>query len=250
MNYLKKMHKVDGWFLRESAETFCAIDQAQKDIGIAETVGEIGVHHGKSFILLSLFDRSFAIDTFNVAENDDASGHGDLEIFKRNLARFSYPSTVTIIKAQSQTLTPKDIPGPVRIFSVDGGHTAYLTENDLWLADKTLTEGGVAILDDYFNPLFPDVSTGAQTYFSKGTLFPFAISPNKLYLTNNEEASRNYITALAAMPQFDRFQEMCGHKIAVIGTSRARKIVRNPIYLKYRSAPWMQPLKAIARRFI
>ena len=55
--------------------------------------------------------------------------------------------------------------GPLRFFSIDGGHLSHIVKHDLETAALSITDGGVIILDDYFNPEFPGVSEGTNRYF-------------------------------------------------------------------------------------
>jgi hypothetical protein len=69
--------------------TLSAVQEAQH---IGGNVAEIGVHHGKLFILLYLLtrgeERAVAVDLFaNQVQNIDHSGVGDLDKFRANLAR-------------------------------------------------------------------------------------------------------------------------------------------------------------------
>ncbi|HEX7000004.1 MAG TPA: hypothetical protein VF322_17865, partial [Gammaproteobacteria bacterium] len=81
--YIRRhMASVDGWLHRTSAEAIAALGQGGN-------AAEIGVHHGKLFILLSLLcDHAYAIDVFDSALNVDGSGAGDRTIFERNMARY------------------------------------------------------------------------------------------------------------------------------------------------------------------
>ena len=57
---------------------------------ITGSLGEIGVHHGKLFILLYLMlscgEKAFAVDVFDQQHlNVDGSGHGNLTTFRKNI---------------------------------------------------------------------------------------------------------------------------------------------------------------------
>jgi hypothetical protein len=71
--------------------------------------------------------------------------------------------------------------GSYRLISIDGGHTAETTAHDLAIAVEALAPGGVIILDDYFNEMWPGVSDGVHRYFRgpRGIL-PFATGGNKM----------------------------------------------------------------------
>ena len=173
--YLSRgMNQVQGWLDSFSARAVAAIGREQQRLGLTGAVGEIGVHHGRLFILLYLLsapeERAFAVDVFSdQTRNVDESGRGNEAIFLSNLFRHAGGSErVELFACDSNQLRPEDIKsrvGRCRLISVDGGHTADTTENDLRLADALLIEGGVCILDDYFNPMWPDVSSGAARYF-------------------------------------------------------------------------------------
>ena len=57
---------VDGWLHSEAARTIPALVERQRTLGVSGGVAEIGVHHGKLFILLYLLSRekAVAIDLF------------------------------------------------------------------------------------------------------------------------------------------------------------------------------------------
>ena len=137
--------RVDGWLSRLDATIITTIGACQTADGVTGSVGEIGVHHGRLFILLALMlapgERAFAIDLFEDQDaNIDASGYGDKAAFLANLGRFSVdPGRVDILTGNSMDLHWQDIAAkvgqPARMFSVDGGHTADITENDLRIAE-------------------------------------------------------------------------------------------------------------------
>jgi uncharacterized membrane-anchored protein len=86
------------------------------------------------------------------------------------------------------------------LFSVDGGHTPEITYSDLDLASQTLCEGGVIILDDFFNESWPGVAEGACKFFLENPerIFPVAIVGNKFIFTTDVTAARAYIQELKA----------------------------------------------------
>ena len=186
--------KVEGWLDPDSAKIISALGDIQRAAGYHGAVGEIGVHHGKLFILLLLLtardEGSFAIDVFEQQHlNTDRSGRGDRERFLDNVRRWAgNDRKVSIIARSSFDVRRDDIVegcGDVRLASIDGGHTKECTINDLRLIESVLTEHGIMIVDDYFNSHWPDVSAGVAEYLldRKSKLLPFAISPNKVYLT-------------------------------------------------------------------
>lgn len=92
--YLRRgCRNVGGWLFPYSARFIDSLLALQLESGVRGAVGEIGVHHGKLFILLALGRRpdeaAFAIDVFGDQHlNTDASGAGDRDIFVANTRRW------------------------------------------------------------------------------------------------------------------------------------------------------------------
>jgi hypothetical protein len=226
--YLRQHDRVPGWLQGYSARFIAEIGRIQAQERIDGAATEIGVHMGRLFILLSLLARpdetSLAIDVFgDQVLNVDGSGGGDLARFKANVARFAPRARFEVLQRSSLDLVPQDIVervGHCRLFSIDGGHTEECALNDLKLADAVLTEMGVVILDDYFNESWPDVSTGAARFLSDPAtrLRPFAITPNKLYLTR--PGAHAFYCETLRVSQHDLFEKesrMFGSPVHIFG---------------------------------
>lgn len=198
--------KVHGWLQRVDAEIMGAIFEAQNEQSIAGSCVEIGVHHGKSFIPLCMAlknnEQALCIDVFDEqSKNKDASGKGNRAVFLKNLAwlKIAFDES-NIIQASSEEVTPKQITdyvGPVRFFSIDGGHWSSIVQNDLRLAEATLAAGGVIALDDYCRAEWPDVTYGYSLWqaATESDIIPFAIGSNKLFLCRKAYA-QHYQQAL------------------------------------------------------
>jgi hypothetical protein len=185
--------QVDGWFSRIDSEIFGAILTLQNAAGLGGAGAEIGVHHGKSFIAICLALRpgecGYCIDIFgDQTLNLDRSGKGDRAKLESNLARFAISQDAVRIRQESSFNVRADeitaAVGPVRFFSVDGGHWEAIVRNDLALAEACLVPHGVIALDDFHRPEWPDVSAGYFAWYAtrRKPLVPFAIGFNKLYL--------------------------------------------------------------------
>ncbi len=200
-NYLRcdKKH-VHGWLQRVDAEIIGSILEFQNRQRISGGCVEIGVHHGKSFIPLCMALRgdefALCIDIFDdQSKNLDSSGRGDFNSFQANLAKFRLdPLRIRFFKGSSEDVTHDCIlqqVGPVRFFSVDGGHWNSIVQNDLRLAEKTLARDGVIALDDYCRAEWPDVTAGYTLWQDKteSDIIPFACGSNKLFLCRKEFAA-------------------------------------------------------------
>jgi hypothetical protein len=169
--------------------TLSAVQEAQH---IGGNVAEIGVHHGKQFIVLYLLargeERAVAVDLFaNQALNIDHSGAGDLDKFRANLARHADADMRRLVvhEGDSNALDGPTLKrlagGAYRLISIDGDHSAKTTAHDLAIAVEALAPGGVIILDDYFNEMWPGVSEGVHRYFREPRgILPFATGANKM----------------------------------------------------------------------
>jgi len=216
--------RVKGWLNNRSAQMIAALSQHQLDEGLHGAVGEIGVHHGRLFVLLVLASReedaAVAIDLFEKQElNVDRSGKGSRAIFERNLRSHGIdPSQVKIVADSSFNVSGEDLRGalgPLRLFSIDGGHTPDCILNDLRIADAALAEHGVAIIDDVFNSSWPGVVTGYREYLDQSPrLVPFATSPNKVYACPQPfvEHYRHYFRS-AFQAHFDRSDHLFGFAV-------------------------------------
>jgi hypothetical protein len=196
-----------GWFARVDAEIFRIILERQNENNWAGAVAEIGVHHGRSFIAMCLAlqdsEKAYCIDVFEAQHlNKDLSGRGNRVVFQQNLEKYRVDLRRVIVDAKSsQDVRPNDIMaavGPVRLFSIDGGHWQKIVESDLKLAESCISEHGVIALDDFQRSEWPEVSAGYFGWYigRRRPVVPFAIGFNKLYICQ-EQFAEAYKRALA-----------------------------------------------------
>jgi hypothetical protein len=202
-NYVQGMKDIEGWLSLTTAFFSYQLMRHQTASKIDGNAVEIGVHHGLYFISLACgltgTEKAIGFDLFeNQNENVDFSGRGDRSIFEQHVARFLDPSSVVAVQANSLQLSAEEIRryGAVRFFSIDGGHTEAVTVNDLRLAERTLSPGGIVALDDILNPHWTGVISGLARYMTEGgTLRAMALVPNKLFLcaSNDVVTYRTYM---------------------------------------------------------
>lgn len=135
----KLYRAVPGWLSDGAISAVIALAKWQDESNVLGDVAEIGVHHGKFFILLANLrrrhERAFAIDVFDDQHlNTDNSGRGDLSKFMENLRQYANEDGLSVVKKDSKTLTRADFysnrKGSIRLFSIDGSHTAEHTCSD------------------------------------------------------------------------------------------------------------------------
>jgi hypothetical protein len=222
--YQQHGHKsVSGWLLPGAVKMLLALEKAQETENIRGSIAEIGVHQGKLFILLCLFTRNdekaVAIDLFaDQDRNSENSGKGDLDKFQENVRRHASNRQIVVHQGDSTELTSAALielgQAPFRWVSVDGGHTPEITAHDLATAEGALALGGIIVLDDCFNEMWPGVSEGVHRYFNGGrrTIVPFATGGNKTFFCRPEYAAR-YIDVLRVLPTRSAMHTFLGCRI-------------------------------------
>jgi hypothetical protein len=217
--------KVQGWCNPQVFHTVDLFDEAP--INKSGGVCEIGVHHGKLYLLLNQVTAptamSFAIDLFDQQRlNIDHSGSGNREIFERNLADFDvHKGANTHIIAGDSTdsklqLNKRIEPGSLRFFSIDGGHSVEHTIRDLETANELICNEGVVILDDILNHHWLGVIEGLTRFLAtRPTLIPFAIGCNKLYLAKLSY-QKFYFDLLARSPLNSKIVMFFGHTLVAL----------------------------------
>ncbi|WBB98733.1 MULTISPECIES: class I SAM-dependent methyltransferase [unclassified Solwaraspora] len=229
-SYLRTgLHQVKGWLNVSTAVYLSGVRAAQREAGVSGDVAEIGIHHGKSFLCLALDlpadQRAVAIDVFDdQAANLDQSGRGDREIFEQNLTTYGAGDNVDIVQSSSLDLEQAGFVAAgrrFRIFSIDGGHTDQITVNDLRIAERTVVDDGLVVLDDVLNRHWLGVITGLFSYLGDGgSLVPAVLVPNKLILATSADQAKHCRAMFAE--QFPNGLEkgdvpLAGHQIDVYG---------------------------------
>jgi hypothetical protein len=179
-------------------------------------------------------ETSVAIDLFeDQSQNLDRSGLGDEGVFRENLEKYAGgDAAVTVVQADSTTLTGAKVrdlaAGPVRLFSVDGGHTAEIVEHDMRTASESLVDGGIVIGDDVFNAQWPGAVEGTLAYLdSNQDVVPFAIGFNKVLFCAPAfaDAYRAVVLKTARRRLWNGKESVFrGHPVAIIwpATAKAR----------------------------
>jgi hypothetical protein len=195
---------VDGWLEITDAFATNLIFKIQDTLAVTGELAEIGVHHGKFSIWLSLHKRvdeiAAALDLFdNQAENLDGSGRGNKAAFIANLQRYHLDlSRHKQFQINSLKLPlcffSENLIENVRFFSVDGGHFIDSAYEDCWSAFSTLSTGGVIAVDDFGHGT--DVLEGTLRFlYSNPYASAFLMGENKLFICHIDYHGR-YITAI------------------------------------------------------
>lgn len=194
------MGTVQGYMTALDARLIAALLKHQDENKIVGHLCEIGVHHGRLFLMLALArregERALAIDLFeDDVINANTRHAGRNGALLANAQRLGIElSEEETFKTSSLDVKPSDIfartTGRIRFFSVDGCHLYREVENDLRLAESTLTPDGIIAVDDFFNPNWADVSFATYDFLRQsGKFVPFAIT-SKLFLAAPEVAEK------------------------------------------------------------
>ena len=189
--------------LRRPGETCVAVDcfDAQE-----HNVDESGVGSRDAFLRnLEAAVRKCADDEGNEEEREMVGSYDDdkKEYDEEEEEEEEEEGWLAIIEGDSTAVDAGNLTnaagGPVRLFSVDGCHTAEVTASDVDLASQCLHPDGVVLVDDVFNPDWPGVVTGLSKWCTevKGTdweLVPFAIGFNKVAMCRRDTHA-TYLTA-------------------------------------------------------
>jgi len=192
--YLRRdFHHVDGYTNILDGRLFDVFLEAQSAAGITGSMAEIGVHHGRSFFILAGArrpgEKALAVDVFkDDAIYQDPLGMGRGARFHQNCQRLGVTLDASeIFSGLSTSLDAGEIArrvGPVRFFSVDGGHRYDDVRHDLRLAAAALAPRGMIVADDFMNAQWPEVSLAVVDWLREpGNKFaPFLSTPSKLSL--------------------------------------------------------------------
>jgi hypothetical protein len=194
--FLSAFERIAGRLEIVDLAAIVAVSDTQRALGVYGSVGEIGIHHGKSFLALALaarFDEPlWACDLFDELQvlNVDSSGRGNKSAFLLHLSQAYVPATdVRTFIGSSHGIDPcyfhdNGMP-PFRFMSIDGGHTAESALADVFLAACNLAPGGVIAIDDFHSRNWMSVDEGVYEALLdlRDRLAPFLVTNKKLYMT-------------------------------------------------------------------
>lgn len=178
-----KLMDIEGWLHVVSQFMIPILDFAQKKRNIQGDFIEIGIWHGKTFILFNhLVEAGELVHGIDISIKKEFIDN----IQKNKNERFGGTSYI-YSECNSKDLDLKQLKAKhpnIRMFHVDGYHTYEIAHNDLSIAIGSTSDDGIIILDDIFSATVPGV-THAFFELSGRTecgFFPFAIGGSKIYM--------------------------------------------------------------------
>lgn len=155
---------------------------------VTGALGEIGVYRGKSAALLALHTRKeehlYLVDICDPEEP------------MRVVARVVPRSQVSFLVGRSSSLPALSARihhlRRFRWIHIDGEHTGEALVNDLQLAAFALHDEGVICIDDFFNPMYPQLTAATFEFVAshRHEVCMFLCGHNKGYLCRPVAASR------------------------------------------------------------
>lgn len=190
--------EIDGWFYKEDALVFEAIDSAQANHHFNGDLLEIGAYHGKSAAFLGFLLRPgehlYVCDLFqttatsaaNKLENNHWYPSLDRETFERDYLRVHQHLPGVLACRSSRLKRNGNLTRTFRFIHIDGSHLYQIVKQDLRTSSDLLKRGGVVAIDDYRSPHTPGVAAATWEAVLSGRLMPICITPQKMYATFRE----------------------------------------------------------------
>lgn len=218
-SYSEAFTRIPGWFSLDAYMMMCLYHQLALPPG---DVLEIGVFQGLSAIGVAALRgpnrRFFAIDSFRAAIlNYEPSEIR--ERFLKHMREFHNAlDFMTLLEVRSNTLAPETFPTRFSLCHLDGDHTVEGVLHDLELSFAVLEDGGLLVMDDYYNPMFPGVSEALNRYQLAHPYHfrPLAYGIGKLILQKGPIAAEVNSLVREHFPRIvETFVPMWGHPVRI-----------------------------------
>ena len=177
--------KFEGMLGNLDAAVMVSLLDFQKQNQITGPLAEFGVYKGRSAALLARFARKeeplFLIDVKPYLDKEQMDQiNPEYTFIESDSARF----VEEVFQSGDRTR--------FRFVHSDGSHTFENVYKDLIVAKKILSEEGIFVIDDYFNPHYPQVPAALNWFLAKerSDLRVFLLGSNKCYLCRASNHSR------------------------------------------------------------
>ena len=226
-------YSVPGYTSKLDLKIISEILQWQTKTSISGALVEIGVHHGRSFICLAMHRQpGERLGAFDLFEDDDMNPgvHANRSAgFFANIKKWNVRLEADEVhKGDSLKIDVENLRAsyrPVRFFSIDGGHRYVHVSNDLSLARAVLHDKGIICVDDWMNPVWPEVSHAALDFLrdARGEFVGAVSTQAKLYICRRDAAGalNDLVPTLAGLGSGREFRVSLGDD--------------EPLYLKQKS---------------
>lgn len=155
---------INGWFSPASHGLFSFYLDFQNKHNINGNLGEIGVWEGKSASVISSFPKTgehiYLIDPL-IKKNAETI-YRNIDMVCRKI-----PDNLNLNNCLSENFlnnNTESLRKSFRFFHIDGCHTGTNVYSDLELADVLLHEDSILVVDDFFNPSYPQITEALYKY--------------------------------------------------------------------------------------
>lgn len=185
VDYAAKLaEEVEGWFFTLDRLLFVELGLIQQKAGVGGDLCEIGVHMGKSLVLMSLLkgssERLLGFDMF--VGNSEATT-------KANLGKYGKTDNVTLFKGLTTDLSEAQLDSacknPIRFLHIDAGHEYHEVLEQLLLFSPYVSDQAIIAMDDFQDREFPGVGAAVLDFCEMDRprrFIPFLAGANKMYL--------------------------------------------------------------------
>ena len=159
------LNSINGWFSPASHGFFSFFLDAQNKLCIQGSLGEIGVWEGKSATIICNFacekENVFLIDPL-IEKNKETILRNIDSVCRRIPEKLQFCNYVSdsFLKINSNP----ELINSFRFFHIDGCHTGTNVYSDMELADKLLSEDSILVVDDFFNPGYPQITEAVYRF--------------------------------------------------------------------------------------
>ncbi len=159
------LFKMNGWFSPASHGLFSFFLDFQNQQNISGNLGEVGVWEGKSASVICNYCKEeetvVLIDPI-LSQNKDVILNNINTVSSKVSKKIVF---CNIVSEKFESLQRElHLEKSLRFFHIDGCHTATNVYSDLELADKLLTNDAVLVVDDFFNPIYPQITEALYRY--------------------------------------------------------------------------------------
>jgi hypothetical protein len=177
-SYLIASKGLPGWFFQRSSAIWDCLLTHQDEMKIGGNLLEIGVYRGKSALLSAMHARREEICLFV-----DPVLHEQTETILRDASK----AACVFVREPSVSLhcNPMSLSHArsFRWIHIDGEHSGTAVHEDMTIGCQLLGENGVLVLDDFFSPIWPQITKAAFEFSAqhRSELALFLCGDNKGY---------------------------------------------------------------------
>jgi hypothetical protein len=162
------MNNIIGYFNMLNLLDFSFFKELLNDGKVEGNILELGVYHGRSLYALSKIykdDFIYGVDVVDYTNN------------------FFNNTNVTMIISKTTKVYDRLKDKKFKFIHIDAGHNKNDIMNDLSTSAKLLSDGGIISCDDFFNPMYEQVSEGIFEFlFLNKNFCILFLNDNKCYI--------------------------------------------------------------------